>query len=96
MKKTALFAALMLLGSGAYADGGLEAEFQAHCNLCHGTGAAGAPKVGDKAAWEPRLAKGMPTLLDHIHNGFNAMPPKGMCDECTDDDFKKLIEKMSK
>ena len=56
----------------------------------------GAPKVGDAAAWAPRLAKGNDVLLKHVVEGFNAMPPKGTCMDCTDEDFKKLIEKMSK
>jgi cytochrome c5 len=54
-----------------------EALYKQTCFACHGTGAAGAPKFGDKAAWAPRVAKGVPTLVDHATKGFNAMPPKG-------------------
>ena len=54
-----------------------EALYKQTCFACHGTGAAGAPKFGDKAAWAPRVAKGLPTLVDHATKGFNAMPPKG-------------------
>jgi cytochrome c5 len=61
--------------AGAGASG--EALYKQTCFACHGTGAAGAPKFGDKAAWAPRIAKGMPTLMDHATKGFNAMPPKG-------------------
>jgi len=100
MKKTALFAALMLLGTGVQAEDAIDTKYQQTCFACHGTGAMGAPKTGDKAAWEPRLAKGMPTLVEHVKNGFQGtqgmMPAKGLCNDCTDDDFKKLIEKMSK
>ena len=47
------------------------------CFACHGTGAAGAPKLGDKAAWAPRVATGRDALLASAINGKGAMPPKG-------------------
>ena len=50
------------------------------CFACHGTGAAGAPKIGDKAAWGPRIAKGLDGLLKSAIAGKNAMPPKGGSD----------------
>ena len=55
-----------------------------------------APKKGDAAAWEPRLKQGMDTLVQHVTNGFNAMPPRGMCMDCTAEDYKATIEWMSK
>lgn len=70
--------------------------YQASCFACHGTGAMGAPKKGDAAAWEPRLAKGMDTLLSHAINGFNAMPPKGTCMACSDEEIKAAIDYMIK
>ena len=69
---------------------------QNSCFACHGTGAMGAPKVGDASAWKPRLAKGMDTLLNHAINGFNAMPPRGTCADCSDDELKAAIEHMIK
>ncbi|CAK0743524.1 hypothetical protein CCP3SC1_130028 [Gammaproteobacteria bacterium] len=47
------------------------------CFACHETGAAGAPKRGDQAAWHSRITQGMDTLLAHAMNGINAMPPRG-------------------
>jgi cytochrome c5 len=47
------------------------------CAVCHGTGVAGAPKVGDKAAWAPRLAQGKDVLHANAIKGKGAMPPKG-------------------
>lgn len=64
------------------------------CLACHATGAAGAPKVGDKAAWAPRADQGMDVLLDHATNGLNAMPPKGTCADCSSDELKAAIEHM--
>lgn len=65
------------------------------CVVCHAAGAAGAPKTGDAAAWAPRLAKGMDTLVASVDKGMGAMPPKGMCFDCSADEFKALIEYMS-
>lgn len=65
------------------------------CIACHSSGAAGAPKTGDAAAWAPRLAKGMDKLVASAKTGINAMPPKGMCMDCTDAEFKALIQFMT-
>ncbi len=54
-----------------------KSSYQASCFACHGTGAAGAPKLGDKAAWKARIAQGKPTLYKHAIGGFKGMPPKG-------------------
>jgi cytochrome c5 len=54
-----------------------KAIFEANCVACHGTGVAGAPKIGDKAAWAPRLKQGMDTLHQSALKGKGAMPPKG-------------------
>jgi cytochrome c5 len=53
------------------------AVYKAVCAACHETGAAGAPKIGDTAAWSPRIAQGYQTLVSHAINGIRAMPPKG-------------------
>lgn len=68
--------------------------YQSKCFACHGTGAAGAPKLGDAAAWAPRIAQGMDTLLTNATNGLKAMPPKGLCMECSADDLKAVVEYM--
>lgn len=71
-----------------------EAIYKASCFACHGTGAAGAPKYADKAAWAPRLKKGESVLAGSLKNGFNAMPPKGMCMDCSDDELKGVLTYM--
>lgn len=68
--------------------------YNAHCVACHASGVAGAPKVGDSAAWAPRAAQGIDTLLTHATNGLNAMPPKGTCGACSQDELKGAIEYM--
>ena len=47
------------------------------CQTCHAAGLLNAPKVGDPAAWKPRLAQGEKTLITHAINGIRAMPAKG-------------------
>jgi len=64
------------------------------CGACHATGAAGAPKLGDTAAWAPRIAKGMDTLHTHALQGFNMMPPRGTCAACSDDDIMAVVDYM--
>lgn len=66
--------------------------YNASCMACHSTGVANAPKVGDKAAWSARAAKGVDGLLATAISGLNAMPPKGTCAACSDDELKGAIE----
>ncbi len=68
--------------------------YDAVCMACHTTGAAGAPKIGDTAAWAPRIEKGIDTLIDHAINGFNAMPAKGGCSNCPDEEITASVEYM--
>ncbi|TCO75165.1 c-type cytochrome [Chromatocurvus halotolerans] len=72
-----------------------EAKYDKSCRVCHEVGVAGAPRTGSSEDWAPRLAKGMDALLTSVRNGFNAMPPRGMCFDCNDDDYRALIHYMS-
>lgn len=54
-----------------------EKLYDGACAACHGTGIAGAPKTGDRAAWAPRLAQGVDGLTQSVLKGKGAMPPKG-------------------
>ena len=71
-----------------------EEVYNGSCMSCHGTGAAGAPKLGDKAAWTPRIAAGMDAMLANAINGLNAMPPKGLCMACSDAEIQGAVEYM--
>lgn len=72
----------------------IQDKYNKSCAACHASGAAGAPKKGDKAAWAPRLKKGEAALVNSVKNGFKAMPAKGLCMDCTDADYKALIKLM--
>jgi len=72
-----------------------EQVYQSACFACHGTGALNAPKSHNQADWQPRLAKGMDTLLAHAVNGFNAMPAKGACMNCTKQEITAAIKYMA-
>ena len=61
------------------------------CGACHNTGAAGAPKIDDKAAWAPRLAQGKDGLIKSVTNGKGAMPPKGGA-TLSDDEIKGVVD----
>lgn len=67
-------------------------RYAASCGFCHDSGAAGAPKIGAKAAWAPRIAKGQDTLVRNAINGIGAMPAKGMCPSCSDEEIKGAVE----
>ncbi len=64
------------------------------CFACHGTGAAGAPKLGDKAAWEARIATGTEALYQSAIKGKGAMPPKGGSMNLSDDEVKAVVDHM--
>ena len=72
-----------------------EDVYKGHCAACHATGAAGAPKFGDAGAWGPRIDKGIETLYTHAIGGFNAMPAKGLCMDCSDDEVKAAVDYMT-
>lgn len=89
----AVFLGLAMQAVTAAADVG--GKYAAACATCHAGGALGAPRKGDTAAWAPRLAQGMPVLVQHVRNGFRNMPAKGLCNDCDDADYEALIKFMS-
>lgn len=68
--------------------------YQAYCTVCHGAGIAGAPKTGDKAAWQPRVAQGKDAMYNSAIKGINAMPPKGGALNTADADIKAAVDYM--
>ncbi len=73
--------------------------YNAACNACHGTGAGGAPVVGDVDAWSARIAQGIDVLKDHAINGFSGeamtpMLPKGGRPDLSDQEVSEAVEYM--
>ena len=67
------------------------------CAACHDSGALNAIKKGDSAKWQQLIKqKSMPTLINSVKSGMTQMPAGGLCNSCSDDDYRKLIEYMSK
>ena len=77
----------------AEAAGAVPALYTQICQTCHAAGVAGAPKIGDKAAWAPRLAQGVDGLTASAIKGKNAMPPKGGSG-ASDADIKAVVTYM--
>ena len=70
-----------------------EAIYKQACFACHAQGVANAPKLGDKAAWSPRLAQGVPALVESVVKGKGAMPPRGGS-QASDADLRAAVEYM--
>ena len=70
------------------------ATYTKTCAVCHTAGVAGAPKLGDKAAWASRINSGVDALLASVSAGKGAMPPKGTCMDCSEADLKAALEYM--
>lgn len=92
-----LCTAVLLLATGTLrADG--KSTYDSACGLCHGAGVAGAPKMGDKAAWAERITQGTDVLFKHVIEGFQGksgfMPPKGGFAQLTDDEVKAALQYM--
>lgn len=93
---TIVGAAVMASGQALAADG--QKVYSTACFACHATGAAGAPKYGDKDAWAPRIEQGLETLHKHALEGFKGntgyMPPKGGYAHLSDEQVKAAVDYM--
>ena len=94
--ETPVIAAAPAAAATAPADG--KATYDMACSVCHGAGIAGAPKVGDKAAWSARIAQGTSTLDKHALEGYQGgagvMPAKGGRADLSDDSVKAAVAHM--
>ena len=66
--------------------------YNRNCVACHSSGVGGAPISGDIAAWASRLEKGIETVYANAINGINAMPARGTCVDCSDDEVIAAID----
>ena len=85
------------IGAPAAAPGARNGEeiVKAVCMACHQAGVANAPRIGDKAAWTPRLQQGMNGLLASAAKGKGAMPPKGGAADLTDTELARAVVYMA-
>jgi cytochrome c5 len=68
-----------------------EAVYNRACKMCHDSGMMGAPKTGDKAAWAARIKQGADILTKNTITGLKAMPARGSCASCSDDDIANAV-----
>ena len=93
-KEAAAKAAASQVAFGGSTDG--KTIFNGVCTGCHTAGVLGAPKLGDKAMWAPRIAEGLSTLIQHAIEGYhgpdgNTMPPKGNNPALSDAQVKAAV-----
>ncbi len=93
--KTALLSAfLSFSGMAIAADDAGKKTYDGACGVCHAAGIAGAPKLGDAAAWAPRIATGKDALYSTSLRGKGAMPAKGGRADLSDEDVKAAVDYM--
>lgn len=92
MKKLLAPVIFGLLFSSGVAFAEIEAIVDRHCQACHDAGLAGAPKLDDADNWAPRIASGVDAMTQTVITGKGAMPPKGTCFSCTDEQLKLAVE----
>jgi cytochrome c5 len=68
--------------------------YEEGCAMCHDSGLAGAPIMGNKGQWEVRQAKGYEMLVNNAYNGINGMPAKGLCADCTKEEIGIAVQYM--
>jgi cytochrome c5 len=89
-------AAMTSPAAGAVQPTDGKSVFESACVACHGTGIAGAPRIGDKAAWAPRIAQGAAMLEKHAIEGFQGstgiMPAKGGRTDLSDEAVRAAVE----
>lgn len=71
-----------------------EEVYGQYCSVCHAAGVGGAPLFADSDVWAPRAAKGMDVLMASTLNGINAMPARGTCMSCSDDELGAAVTYM--
>lgn len=88
-------ALLLLLSVGVLqAEESGRVVYHDYCHICHGTGMPDVPQFGDQQQWEVRTEKGMEALYNAAIYGMNAMPPMGLCDECSESQIKAAVDYM--
>lgn len=71
-----------------------QASYMATCFACHNSGAGGAPNPNNADDWTARMEQGMDAMMNNVINGVNAMPAKGLCFNCTNEDLRAIVDYM--
>ena len=71
-----------------------ETVYNLGCAACHTAGLAGAPMFANVSQWQGRVEKGLETLVNNSYNGYNAMPAKGLCMDCTREEIQNSVQYM--
>ena len=95
MFSSIVFVSLFLLSTTSlWAEEEGRAVYHEYCHICHGTGMPDVPQFGDVKHWQVRVGKGMEALYNAALYGVNAMPPMGLCDECSEAQIKSAVDYM--
>lgn len=86
----------VVLAKGATEPGSQAAQiYETTCATCHAEGVQGAPRPGEKADWDGRLAPGFEEIYLNVAEGMGpSMPPRGTCDDCSDELLRAVIQYM--
>ncbi len=90
-------AALVLLAAAPAAQASSEEAvklYKSSCMVCHASGMANAPRLGDKARWDPLIAEGEDAMMEVVINGKGAMPPRGAAPKATDEQLRSVVRYM--
>ena len=71
-----------------------ETVYNLGCAACHTAGLAGAPMFANVSQWQGRVEKGLETLVNNSYNGYNAMPARGLCMDCTREEIQNSVQYM--
>ena len=90
---------LVVSSESSESEGGIigrtgESVYNLGCAACHAAGLAGAPLFADQSQWEGRLEKGLEMLTNNAYNGYNAMPAKGLCMDCSLEEIERSVQYM--
>ena len=86
---------LAAAGNGAATEKSGEEVVKAVCSMCHAAGLMNAPKIGDKAQWQPRIAQGYELLVKHALSGIRSMPARGGNPALTDGEIANAVAHMA-
>ena len=84
------------VAQAAGAEFSAQGTYEQYCAMCHNTGMAGAPRREDADHWAARVEEiGLSAVVNNAINGINAMPPRGMCATCTDEQIGEVVQYLS-